>query len=54
MIKNDFVLNVIDTFYTQEKSNKNEVKDYLNVVMEYYQQNLFEAINQPLNPISNI
>ena len=43
MIKNDFVLNVIQTFYTQEKEKKGEVKEYLNVVMEYYKENLYEA-----------
>ena len=43
MIKNDFILNVIQTFYTQEKEKKGEVKEYLNVVMEYYKENLYEA-----------
>ena len=44
MIHNNFVLNVIDTYYTQQKE-KGEIKDYLNVVMEYYELNLFEAYN---------
>lgn len=55
MVRNDFVLNVIDTFYTEEKGKKNESpKEYLNVVMEYYEQNLFEAnteSEQALTPI---
>lgn len=36
MLKNDFVMNVIETYYTKEKVIGEGEKEYLNIVMEHY------------------
>ena len=47
MLKNSFVLEVLETYTTKEKGKAGEgEKEYLNIVMEYFERNLFEYINE--------